>query len=427
MMISKAMLAATFAFAAPAFAQAGYGPAAPTTMPPPASNQAQAAAPAQAPTRPYNLSRAERTAFAPVVTAVNAHNWAVAQTTLDAASPAAQSADAKYLVGQLRLQIGVGTNNSQLESQGVDEMIASGGARPNELAPLYQNQIDFATQAGDTAKAERAIAQLQAINPNNPALLLRRAQLREAAHDAPGAIAIFQQAIQAQQTAGQPIPVEWRQQMVSIAYRAHLPQASSLMHEWLVAAPTPALWHDTIVIYAEQYANDSALKLDAYRLARAAGAMTSEHDYVTLAQAAADAHAIGEVKVVLDEGLSRNLIRTNAAFARERLATVNPRISDDRASLVTERRNALAGHAGTAALRLGDSYYGYGQYAEAAELYRAALQQGGVDANVANTRLGASLAMAGQRAQAEAAFHAVTGPRAELAQLWLLWLSTHHA
>ena len=427
MKISKALMAATFAFAAPAFAQAGYGTSAPPAVPTPAGNAAQAPAATQAAARTYNLSRAERAAFAPVVTAVNAHNWAVAQTALAAAAPAAQGADAKYLVGQLRLQIGVGTNNLQMESQAIDEMIASGGARPNELGPLYQNQADFATHAGDTAKAERAIAQLQAINPNDPILLLRRAQLREAAHDAPGAIAIYQQAIRAQQTAGQPIPVEWRQQMVGIAYRAHLPQASSLMHDWLVAAPTPALWHDTIVIYAEQPTSDSALKLDAYRLARAAGAMSSEHDYVTLAQAAVDAHAIGEVKAVLDEGLSRNLITTNLAYARERLATVNPRIAEDRASLVTERRTALAGHAGTAALRLGDSFYGYGQYAEAAELYRAALQQGGVDANVVNTRLGASLAMAGQRAQAEAAFHAVTGPRAELAQLWLLWLSTHHS
>ena len=73
-------------------------------------------------------------------------------------------------------------------------------------------------------------------------------------------------------------------------------------------------------------------------------------------------------------------------------------------------------------LRIADAYFSYGQYAQAAELYRAALQKG-ADANLANTRLGAALALAGQRAEAEAAFRAVTGPRAELAQFWLLWLS----
>ena len=54
--------------------------------------------------------------------------------------------------------------------------------------------------------------------------------------------------------------------------------------------------------------------------------------------------------------------------------------------------------------------------------YRAALQKG-ADANLANLRLGAALAMAGQRAEAEAALRAVTGTRADLANYWLLWLA----
>jgi len=92
-----------------------------------------------------------------------------------------------------------------------------------------------------------------------------------------------------------------------------------------------------------------------------------------------------------------------------------------------ERTTALAGANGGAALRVADALYSYGEYGQAAELYRAALQKGGQDANLVNTRLGAALALGGQRAEAETAFRAVTGPRAELAQLWLLWLSSHHA
>ena len=53
----------------------------------------------------------------------------------------------------------------------------------------------------------------------------------------------------------------------------------------------------------------------------------------------------------------------------------------------------------------------------------AALQKGGEDANLVNTRLGAALALAGRRAEAEAAFRAVTGPRADLAGFWLAWLA----
>jgi hypothetical protein len=50
------------------------------------------------------------------------------------------------------------------------------------------------------------------------------------------------------------------------------------------------------------------------------------------------------------------------------------------------------------------------------------LQKGSVDANVVNTRLGIALAMAGHKAEAETAFKAVGGARAEVANFWLIWL-----
>ena len=46
-----------------------------------------------------------------------------------------------------------------------------------------------------------------------------------------------------------------------------------------------------------------------------------------------------------------------------------------------------------------------------------------MDANLVNTRLGIALSMAGQRADAEAAFRKVTGVRAPLANLWIAWLA----
>lgn len=425
---ATALLGGAAASMSPALAQ--YGPTAPQTNPgitPGARADApQPAAPATpaGPVRPYNLSRPERAAFQPVIAAVTAADWATAQTALAAAVEAARSPDAKYLVGQIRLQIGLGTANRQLQAQGIDDMVASGGARPNELPALYENQLDFAVAAGDTAKAQRAQAQLDALNPNDPARFIRQARVRAGANDAPGAIALYQQAIQANQAAGQPIPVEWRQQIAGLAYQSRAPQTVDYMRDWLVAAPSPALWHDTLAIFAELDGADSGIKLDIYRLMRAAGAMTSERDFIQYGEAAGSARLFGEVKAVLDDGLARNLITTNAAVARERLAVVNQRVAEDRTSLPGERTAALAGRDGAPVLRLGDAYFGYGEYGPAVELYRAALQKGGQDANVVNTRLGAALALAGQRAEAETAFRAVTGPRAKLAQFWLLWLST---
>lgn len=424
MTTSQAALAAALLLGAatPALAQAPayQRPQVPEIQPP---AQQPAAQPAR-PERQYNLNRAERTAFQPLVTAVHASNWVAAQAALPAAAAAARGNDAKYLLGQIRLQIGIGTQNRQLQSQGIDEMIASGGAQPHEMRALYENQLEFATAAGDTAKAARAMAQLDALSPNDPARFVRQARIRANANDAPGAIALYRQAMQMQTTNGQPIPVDWRQQIAALAYRARLPETSRLMREWLAVAPSQALWHDSLAIFAELNPG-SGMNLDVYRLVRAAGAMTSERDFVLLSEAANEVRAFGEVKAVLEEGLSRNLMTSNVAWARERVGVATRRAADDRSSLAGERTAALAGSDGAAALRLGDAYYGYGEYGPAAELYRAAMQKGGLDAGLVNTRLGTALALGGQRAEAEAAFRAVTtGPRAELAQFWLLWLQS---
>ena len=54
-------------------------------------------------------------------------------------------------------------------------------------------------------------------------------------------------------------------------------------------------------------------------------------------------------------------------------------------------------------------------------MYRIAVSKGGVDLPSANLRLGASLAMAGDKAGATTALQAVQGgPRQQLAQYWLI-------
>jgi len=70
-----------------------------------------------------------------------------------------------------------------------------------------------------------------------------------------------------------------------------------------------------------------------------------------------------------------------------------------------------------------EAYYGYGDYAQAADLYRTALTKGGVDKDLANLRLGMSLLGAGDKAGATAAFNAAGGVQAPVAKLWLTYLA----
>ena len=75
-------------------------------------------------------------------------------------------------------------------------------------------------------------------------------------------------------------------------------------------------------------------------------------------------------------------------------------------------------------MRAAEAYYGYGDYAQAAELYRAALTKSGADSNRINLHLGMALARAGDKAGATAALNAVSGPLSELAKFWLVYVGT---
>jgi monomeric isocitrate dehydrogenase len=129
-----------------------------------------------------------------------------------------------------------------------------------------------------------------------------------------------------------------------------------------------------------------------------------------------------EARQVIEEGIAARMLNATGA-AKTFLTKTAARATQEKASLAGLQTRAASDATGATALKAGDAVFGTGDYAKAATLYQAAVQKGTVDANLANTRLGMALALAGQRAEAEAALRAVTGPRADLAGYWLAWLA----
>ncbi|MDQ8757759.1 tetratricopeptide repeat protein [Sphingosinicella sp. LHD-64] len=374
------------------------------------------------------LSREENAAIVPVYQAVQSQDWATAQAGLPAAQQAAQSPYARYVVGQLQLQIGTGTNNTQLQAQAVDAMVASGGAPAESVPQLLRAQANFALQASNYPVAEAALTRLLEANPNDADLIgtLGQVKLRQNKNDE--ALALFRRAIEVGSAGGQRPSEDVYKRALAAAYQARMVQPSLELAQALVTAyPTPANWRDTLLIYKELVGVQGSVDLDLFRLMRAVGALTSEADYVLYAEQLNRGGLPGEVKAVLDQGVSRNVLRAGGAHA-QLLSAANGAVADDRAGLAGQRAAAMSAPDARRAVGLADAFASYGQYAEAATLYRAALQKSGADAGMINTRLGAALAQAGQRAEAEAAFRAVgSGPYQQLAAFWLLWLQSRPA
>lgn len=375
-----------------------------------------------------DLSPSERAALRAADAALQAKDYATAAPAITSAISAAGSGYARYLATSLQLRLAEETNNRSLQAQAIEGMISSGAAPPAALEELYKNQGALALTAGDTKRAEGAFDHWAEIAPNNPDVLLALAEVKDDRGKMADSVSLIVRAIDQQQAAGKPVPESWYKRGLKQAFDAGLAEPSMRLAQGLVRAyPTPENWRDAVLIYRDLYHPEAAANLDAYRLMRSTQALSGERDYLEYAQALDGDRNAGERKAVLEEGVTAKMVDpAKPAFKAMITATGKPAAAG-KSALAGLQTKAGADATGAAALTAGDAYFGYGDYAKAADLYRGAIAKGSIDVNVANMRLGMALAMAGQRAEAEAALRAVTGPRQALASYWLVWLGQRQA
>lgn len=370
------------------------------------------------------FSKEERAALSPLQTAVDAKDWAAFAAALPAAQAAAQSANAKYAVARFQLDWGVATNNVQAQTQAIDGLIASGVPQGEGLIVLYQNQGALAVQANNNQKAETAFARLIELQPGNLDAMISLATVKLSLKKPQEAVALVDRAIAGRTATGGAVPESWYRYALKLAFDGKMGPQSIKMGRALVSAyPTTENWRDVLLVYRETNPLDKEANLDLYRLMRAAKALSGERDWFEFAETLQNSGFPGEAKAVLEEGASMKMIDLNKAAFRELLRKATQSSAGDRGSLSAAQTKAMAASTGTLALSTANAYFGYGDYAQAATLYRAAISKGGVDVNLANTRLGMALALAGNKADAEAAFRSVSGARTELAAYWMAWLA----
>lgn len=387
---------------------------------------AQKAKKAEASTeRAYTLSKEERAALGNASKALKAKDYPTALAAIAAGQAIAKGADAKYLLAGMRLGIGIDTADKKMQMESIDAMIASGGAAPADLPALYRNQAAIAGSMGDTKKAESALSQLLQSNPNDVSALVDLAKLRTDQKKHAEAASLLVKAIDLKRAANQQVPDSWYRVGINLSMmaKAH-PQALKLNRQYIAAYPNAENWRDALLNYREASDLDDDGLIDLMRLQRAAKAMAGERDYLTFAKVLDNKTLTAEAKGLLDDGVGLKMVDANKPEYKALIAGLGQKLAGDRAGLPALEKKASAAATGGIARNLGDIYLGYEEYAKAAQFFRTALQKGGVDANLVNTRLGIALALAGQRAEAEAAFKAVSaGPRAELAHYWLTWLA----
>lgn len=370
------------------------------------------------------LADEEREALLAAQTALNARDYATAATAIATAKSQARSGYARYLASSWELRLGMETRNNAVQASAIDAMIESGVAPAASMEELYKNRGALALASGNLDRAEGAFTRWSEVAPNNPAALVALAEVKDDRRKINEAVALIDRAIDMRKAAGQTVPESWYRRGLKHAFDAKLAAPSLKLARGLVADyPSRENWRDAILIYRDVAQPDPQARLDLLRLKRATKALGGERDYMDMAEALATDKLPAEIKAVLDEGVAAKMIDPKKASFKELIASSGKEAASDRKALAALEKKAGAAADGTAAVQAADNHYAFGEYAKAAELYRLALQKGAVDPALVNTRLGMALALAGRKAEAETALRAVTGPRANLASYWLVWLA----
>jgi len=412
----------SIAIATPAAAQmGGYGAGAPApqTAPRPSKDEAKPAAEGYQP----KLSPGALKAIQELQTAVNAKDTANIPAKLAEAKAKAKNKDDKYVIGSLTLRAAADQNDPNLMAEGIQAMDSSGAVPADKILPVY---LSVAKAQADLKAFDKSIAsyqRLQQIDPNNPDLpiLLGEVQIK-AGRPAEG-LATLNKALNDRIAAGQKPDEKVYRHVLAVAHNNKLAGAGEISRKLVTAYPTSKNWRDALGIYQSTSQLPKEQLVDVMRLAFATNSLVSENDYFRLADVVLTKYP-GEAKAVLDAGFAaKHIDRSKATFSQ--LYTIaSTKSQGDRASLAASAKTALASGDPRKIMTIADAYYGYGDYAEAANLYKAVLGKPGVDKDLANLRLGMSLARAGDKAGATAALNAVGGEQAEPAKFWLVYAQT---
>lgn len=386
-----------------------------------ANTQTETTAATSSTGRKLAVSKAAQKALLELQTAVNANDTATIPAKLAAAQAVAKSPDEKFFVASNQTKAALAANDLAGIRTGVDAMAASGAAETPDLVARYTDLGKRYKAANQIDQAVIMLDKAMALNPNNVATLINLASIRDAQGQKAEAVALMQKSFVASKAAGTKVEEGNYKFATGLAYTQRLPVANELARQWYAAYPSPASLRDSMRIYRDLNKPAPGQLIDLLRLGRAANALSGETDYAALASALVNAGKLAEAKSLLADARTApgiDLTKNTFVDLGKRSAA-----APARAAIDASAKAALAGASGKAMIDAGDALYGVGAYAEAVPLYRAALTKGG-DAGLANLHLGMALARSGDTAGAKAALAAVTGPNAEIARYWSLWLAT---
>lgn len=198
------------------------------------------------------------------------------------------------------------------------------------------------------------------------------------------------------------------------------------------SAPTARdCYWNTLLRIERQNERDDANTRMIYRVMYNTNSMSADTDYIEMAQLLGDAGLPGEAAAVLDKAMSSGILKDEHKERTQRLlASLKTRAESDRKGIAQEDAESAKAAAGEASVKIGEVYYGFGDYQKAADAINRGLQKGQVKhLDEAYVYLGLADWQLKNNAEAKKAFanlKSVPNISPRVLKLWELFADTLH-
>jgi hypothetical protein len=382
------------------------------------------------------LSAEFRKAFSESQTAFGADDFATAEAKLNEAASVAASADEKYLTGKMMLQIGLKTENDAMQVKGIEQALTTGKSTESEARTFNSFLGERALVAKDFGRARTYLSAAEQAGQTNPVNLFQLAEAHfgeaiaksggrsiDAANSplAAQGLPYLQRAVEAQLAGDKQYAGTWAKRGFQIA-RATKSDSTAWAQLLLRSEDGNAAWNEVVrAVQSDNRNFTTEQSLDALRLMRMAGALTSANDYREYIEAAGAARRPTEVLALIEEGKAAGVISESDAFFKEQATLANGSRAEYVETLPESVRDSRGNASATVTLATADALLANKQYAEAEELAALALTKNVADKERAMMVQAIAQVAQGKYDPARQTLTGVTGTRAPIARLWTLY------
>jgi tetratricopeptide (TPR) repeat protein len=300
--------------------------------------------------------------------AMQANQWSEALKNLEAAETKSPlSTYDKKTIAEFKGICYVRLNNLKAAQAAYEQALATGGYTADELPKTYRLLFQLAATNRSDAKAIEYGKQAADAGSATDDDLLIMAQLYYQEKDCKNSGVWGDKAIASFKKAGQPPKEVLYQLKLQCASDANDTNAMKASLYDLVRLTNKTSYWNNLIRLERQDERDDHNTLMIYRIMYDTNSMNADTDYIEMAQLLGDAGLPGEAEAVLEKAMSSGVLKDEHKERTTRLLTaLKTRADSDKKGLPALDAEAQKNSAGQLDMKLGEVYFGAGDYQNAA-------------------------------------------------------------